>query len=157
MTHLSNFIFSFSLIAALSLSSLGLMAQCETEFGIEEKSYFDNIARRAQLKNDRDDIVYVPIVFFIEMNAGVPVYNEANLDAVLLECNTWFASADLILETCGEPIFYEAGEGYTGINNVLRVNMPRLILGAESIMGMAPILRSTPIAADHLMRFWRMK
>lgn len=144
MTHLSNFIFSFSLIAALSLSSLGLMAQCETEFGIEEKSYFDNIARRAQLKNDRDDIVYVPIVFFIEMNAGVPVYNEANLDAVLLECNTWFASADLILETCGEPIFYEAGEGYTGINNVLRVNIAASYSGCGVNYGYGPNITINP-------------
>lgn len=138
------FTYTIATFIALTITFSGLMAQCETEFGLEDKSYFDNIARRAQTKVNRDDIVYVPIAFYIEMNGGVPVYNESNIPAVLLECNTWFASADLILETCSDPIFYEAGEGYTTINNVLNVNIAASYSGCGVNYGYGPNITINP-------------
>ena len=62
-------------------------------------------------------------LFFIETYSGNPVYNSANLQPALDECNTWFEGADIVLEQCGEPFYYENGDGYTFINNVINVNI----------------------------------
>ncbi len=132
------YIFQALTFALFFLPHVGLKAQCETEFGIEHKVYFDNLAHKGELHPDREDEVYVPIAFYIEMNAGVPVYNAANLAPALAECNTWFASADLILEICGDPIYYEAGEGYTSINNVMNVNIAASYSGCGVNYGYGP-------------------
>ncbi|RLA60943.1 MAG: hypothetical protein DRQ89_12095, partial [Epsilonproteobacteria bacterium] len=115
---------SLLLFAFLSISFIQLHAQseCETDFTLENKKYFDELVRQAELDQSRgpDDIIEVPIVFYIETYNGTPVYNSANLNNVISQNNAYFASANVEFSIC-TIILFENGTSAERIDHVIRI------------------------------------
>ena len=113
---------SILLLAILSFSFVRLSAQCESDFTLEDKKYFDELVKQAELDDTRgpDDIIIVPVVFYIETYNGSPVYNASNLSNVINQNNAYFAPANVELSIC-TTILFENGTNPERIDHVIRV------------------------------------
>ncbi|MCB0760874.1 MAG: hypothetical protein KDC12_05075 [Flavobacteriales bacterium] len=125
--------------------AMGGWSQCETEFNLSHKAYFDQLEHRGQANPNRDDVVYVPIAFHVETYGGNPVLSTTAITNAIAECNSWYAAADIVLEMCSEEVFYyENGDGYSTINNVLNVNVATSYNGCGVNYGYGPNITINP-------------
>jgi hypothetical protein len=98
-----------------------VLAQCDTDFSLEHKHYFDQLLSTRESSDDRSMVVEVPLAFHIETVNGNPVYRAANIAGEIAACNLWFADGNIEVVQCGEAFYYEQGTSYQSINHVINV------------------------------------
>lgn len=147
-----RFYLLFILVLGLFLlSSDSILGQCETECTEADKAYFDNLIAQRSFSGSRSTVVEVPIAFHIETYGGVPVYNEANLQAEIDACNLWFAPANILLTMCGDAFPYENGTGFSYISNVINVNLATSYDGCGVYFGQITIDPTCSLPFDEIL------
>jgi ELWxxDGT repeat protein len=137
-------------IAAL-FSSTTLYGQCETEFDLEQKRFFDELIETVADRGNRSMFIDVPVAFHIETVNGNPVYNANNLVQVINQCNDWYADGNFGISQCGAAFYYAQGTSSPPINHVINVYITTSYNGCGVYYGHIQINPTCSLPMDEIV------
>lgn len=147
----ARFFFNLLLSACALFFTNALIAQCDTEFDLEQKAYFDNLIESLENRGDRSQTVDVPVAFHIMTVNGNPQYNAANLVGVIAQCNQWYADGNFSISQCGSPFYYAQGTNSPAINHVINVYITTSYTGCGVYFGLIQINPNCSLPMDEIL------